>query len=518
MTEPVVFLSFAAEDAAWKANFVKRTWFGDILGPVEMFDYQAGNALSFGPMTEWLTNRVRSAAAFIAFVSKSYIQKELTLLEWHAALPEACKQELIFVPVLLDASARQWWASLKQKGQLRDLGDDYAYADFTDGNGKPRPIVTEDGHVDIVTRKISELARLIKENLRRARRDVPPSLPEPPAPVVVLGHPTAVSDPDVTRLVDSFTTALGERGRLFVRWGDRWRIFPSARHSPASLTSEKAFFVQPAGAGDAGDLAKDSNRLRIWLDQALTGAAGQDASAEGFKTVLWLPAGVDDEGFDAAMADQTGRGGHLILRHDDPDGLAAWVHAQLRSTPPLPEVPIITLEEVDRNDAGRLRDSLHSGFKAVVDGVIQPPPETWTFQGDMLVSQISKLDSDRAIVAVHDLNTGTSNVRREARQQLEQKLGAVERDVDRAIKSAGRRDLKLFWTALLVQKAEQLPWVKYPSPSRFEDWCLLPFAPTRQGSDTDPVLRPKPVETDVFRTYLRDWVNGAPACGRCVPA
>jgi hypothetical protein len=170
----------------------------------------------------------------------------------------------------------------------------------------------------------------------------------------------------------------------------------------------------------------------------------------------------------------------------------------------------VTLEEVDRNDDGKLRDALHSGFRTVVETVIQPPPETWTFQGEMLVKQISELESDRAIVAIHDLNTGTSSLRREARQQLEQKLGAVERDVERAKRMAGRSDLNLFWTALLVQKAEQLPWVKYPSPSRFEEWCLLPFAPPIQDSDAEEVVRPKPIEADVFRTYLRDWVHNRP--------
>jgi hypothetical protein len=78
--------------------------------------------------------------------------------------------------------------------------------------------------------------------------------------------------------------------------------------------------------------------------------------------------------------------------------------------------------------------------------------------------------------------------------------------VERAIKATGRTNLNLFWTALLVQKAEQLPWVKYPAPSRFEQWCLLPFAPAPREAGVQ-VIRPKPVEADVFRTYLRDWVN-----------
>jgi hypothetical protein len=174
----------------------------------------------------------------------------------------------------------------------------------------------------------------------------------------------------------------------------------------------------------------------------------------------------------------------------------------------LPEIPILTLEEVD--DAAKLREALHSGFRAVVEDVIHPPPEAWTFKGPMLVNQISTLDVDRAIVAIHDLNTGVAKEPREARRQLEQKLGAVARDVEYAIKSVGRSDLKLFWTALLVQKAKQLPWVKYPSPSRFEQWCLLPFE-SSHNDEAEAVVSPKQAETEVFRSYLREWADRKPA-------
>ena len=76
------------------------------------------------------------------------------------------------------------------------------------------------------------------------------------------------------------------------------------------------------------------------------------------------------------------------------------------------------------------------------------------------------------------------------------------------MRDAGRNDLKLFWSALLIQKAEQLPWVKYPSPSQFERWCLLPFVPRSHDDDEAlPVVRPKPGPVNVFRTYLRDWVH-----------
>jgi hypothetical protein len=58
-----------------------------------------------------------------------------------------------------------------------------------------------------------------------------------------------------------------------------------------------------------------------------------------------------------------------------------------------------------------------------------------------------------------------------------------------------------------VQKSEQLPWVKYPSPSQFENWCLLPFVSAPLSGENTHIVLPKQGPLKVFRTYLRDWVN-----------
>jgi hypothetical protein len=503
MPVPIVFLSFASEDAAWKINFVNPAWFSNILGVVKTVDYQAGDAVPFGPINDWAAGKIHSAAVFVAFVSESYIQKEIPLLEWHTALSEVRRKELIFVPILLDAAAKRWWIDLKERGQLRDLGGDYAYADFTDGSGKPCQILTTFGPVDIVVRRISELARLIKENLQP--HEAVASDPGPVRSTVVLGHPTAVSDPDVATQSLALRNLLAERGRPPLYWNDRWRTSAASRQYPDNFSSKGAIFIQPTAPGDAGDLAQDRQKLQIWINHALNGLKN-GTSVKDHQTVLWLPASLSDQVFiDAAT--QSHPDSDVLLRHDDPESLVRWLKNQIEGPQQLPDIPVLTLEEVD--DAVKLRDALHSSFKAVVDDVIHPAPERWTFKGPMLINQIdqiSKLGFDRAIVAIHDLNTGIAKGPLEARIQLEQKLGAVGRDVELAIKSAGRSDLKLFWTALLVQKAEQLPWVKYPSPSRFEQWCLLPFESSK-NEEAEVLVHPRQAETDVFRSYLRDWVD-----------
>ena len=104
MSLPIVFLSFASEDAAWKTNFINRAWFGDLLGSVKVLDYQLGDNLPFGPLDEWVSGKIRSAAVFVAFISQFYIEKHYPLLEWWTAITRASKQDLIFVPIMLDGS------------------------------------------------------------------------------------------------------------------------------------------------------------------------------------------------------------------------------------------------------------------------------------------------------------------------------------------------------------------------------------------------------------------------------
>jgi hypothetical protein len=55
-----------------------------------------------------------------------------------------------------------------------------------------------------------------------------------------------------------------------------------------------------------------------------------------------------------------------------------------------------------------------------------------------------------------------------AQQEVRQKLMEVSLKIDEAISQADRRDLKIFRSALVVAKAKQIRWVKFPSPSQFD--------------------------------------------------
>jgi hypothetical protein len=91
--------------------------------------------------------------------------KKYTLKEWWQALSEFNRRRLVSVPIMIDADAKAWWVEQKQLGNLSELGSDYAYSDFTDGSGNVLDIISAFGPVTSVTRKVGELARLIRKHL-----------------------------------------------------------------------------------------------------------------------------------------------------------------------------------------------------------------------------------------------------------------------------------------------------------------------------------------------------------------
>jgi hypothetical protein len=530
-----IFISYASEDAAWKNNFTHPDWFGNLIGQnFRTIDYKMGEGLPFGPLNEWLDEQVESAAAMVCIVSKSYIDKKYTLTEWWGALREVGKRNMIFVPVMTDPHAKEWWKEQKRLGNLRELGPggDYAYANFTDGNGRRLEIIGHQGlALDGVTQKISDIARLIGKHLRApvqvnaaapaADRPAAAVAPQPAAqdvapraaangaqvgapiaeavsrPVLVLGHPSLALGETVARDTQMLVKALRGDDLVPARWKDGWRAMQAESHGPTELLRRKPMIVQPVGPIEAGDLAKTPALLRDWLNRAVARESAEViAGAADCDLTVWLPAGHNDPEFVKAVAGQA-RDAMPMLRYEAPDALAQWLGARVRGA--RPNVTILTLEELSGVDnVATLRVALHDGFYKLVGEVVNPAPERWVFSGEMLANQLSDLGTDRVIIAVHDLNTGTATQRPDARRELEQKLGAISRAVETAI-AAQPKPPKMFRAALLVTKADKLPFVKYPAPSRFEDWCLLPFAQADQG------LQPKPVEADMFRGYLREW-------------
>jgi hypothetical protein len=169
---PRVFLSYASEDVNWIQQF--KRWFVMPLGNVVLVDFKDGKNLGFGPLGPWLDQRLDEAAVMVAFVSRNYPQKAWTQAEWRKGLTKTHLGQLIFVPVMMDAGAKLWWAQLRKQGELAALPPDYQFFDFTNEEGRPAPI----GDSGPIVNQISALAQEIRIMLGEATpRSKPPSAP-----------------------------------------------------------------------------------------------------------------------------------------------------------------------------------------------------------------------------------------------------------------------------------------------------------------------------------------------------
>jgi hypothetical protein len=153
---PRVFLSYAREDRVWVQKF--KEWFLPPLGTVVIIDFEDGQNLEFGPLGPWLDLR-DEMTVMVAFLSRHYPERVWTPGGWHDGLTKTLLGQLIFVPVMMDADAKVWWAVLRKRGDL-PLPADYQFADFV-VEGKTAVIGDNGPIID----QISRLGQKVREFL-----------------------------------------------------------------------------------------------------------------------------------------------------------------------------------------------------------------------------------------------------------------------------------------------------------------------------------------------------------------
>jgi TIR domain len=502
-TTPKIFLSFASEDDPWIRWFVKDIWFTKQIGNVRLQDYAAGDNLEFGELGQWVDEHVDEAAAVVAFISQYYMQKKWTVEELKKTMTAFRRKRLIFVPVMMDAEAKNWWADLRRQGELNALPVDYMYCDYTVG-GKTASISGNDE----IQRRIAVLARAIRDAL------VLPSTPsrstEPlqlrQSEVIVLRHPTNRLAEEVSIQADALASAARGESLSVQIWNDGWLKDASARRSPSGTT---AVFVQPLAAGEASehvtDLGKTSRRL------ATVGVS--DAPL-----ILWLPTGQIDPDFENAALSSKECLPALptlqatpALRTDPANNLAGYIRGILPTTAALYDDPVLQIETVGSppgmqpdTEATRLSEKLTQSFRNIVNEVVSTEASSpWPFWDKQFKAQIALIRGSRAIVAVHDLDVAPSADKVANRKRIELKFQQMQ---DYARQTVNASNLKFFWAALLYKNASSLPFARYPFDARYKDWRLLSFEPAEDNSAGSPV--PDLASLGVFRSELKAWAAG----------
>jgi hypothetical protein len=408
-------------------------------------------------------------------------------------------------------------------------------------------IRTEDGTIDRATQKIKEVARLLTSKVATigmpaakgpditvvaatasdirvalasdmgeasetalgirvapaAATDIRVALAAPEkSPVIVLGHPTSNMQQALASEVRELTSQLRSVGIPHRSWKDEWADPEQPTRDEAIDEFQRgALFIQPAALTDANVWSRVPDTVPGWLGEvaAKAGLDAEVAEVKNFRTVLWVPARHTSPAFKERVQIQD-ESANPLLRGDEPAALAKWIKQQ--SGGEWGPVPVVAIEALD---SGPLRDALQKGCARVVSDIVQPPPEPWSFYNqESLENQLRLIEGGRAIIAVHDLNTGLVNSRDAAQVAVESKIKQHKKRADEIVKGLNRK-LDLFWTVLLVDKVKYLPFIKYPG-DKLSDVTFLPFQ--RMDDDSFPV-EPVPDGARIYQSYLKEWVSAA---------
>jgi hypothetical protein len=505
-----VFLSFASEDWPWVKKFIEPAWFN--IAPAKTQSYLTGDNLEFGELGKWIDKTVDEATAVIAFISENYRRKSATTLEFNRALTAYQKRRLIFVPIMLDADAKSWWAARRKHGSLCELPDDFMYSDFTDGtdpveiSGNPRVQARIEGIAQ-------EIRNVIVGRPARTRSDAT-ACPPASTVVVVLGHPTNRRAEEVAAQSEDLIKAAQAQDLSVRAWMDGWLIKSAARAELGVSPTSEAVFVQPLAAGDASEHAEDMGK---------TGKRLAKAGIAKAPVVLWLPSDQSDPEFEKRAKGLTeplpGLADLQItpaLRVGSASDLAVGLRVLL-SPSPSHDDPLVQVETVGSitgppdPEAARLSKQLTELFGNIVNGVISVDKRSpWPFWSTQFEQQIALRLSEnpalgpRAIVAVHDLDVTPSPNTAENRKRIELKFQQMQDCVQQTDKSG---KMKFFWAALLCKNANALPFGRYPS-GRYQDWRLLNFERVNSAAPgIEQALRPQPASLGVFRNELYTWAD-----------
>jgi TIR domain len=507
MEAPRVFLSYASDDQSWVKAFCSDEWFGNQLGNVKVVNYLADEGLPFGELAPWIEENLQSASAVIAFVSEHYYSKKWTVAEWSGALGLGQSKKLIFVPIMLDADARTWWAELKKKGGLTELPIDYQYLNFADGKGNRL-------HFKAGETEVSERVTRLAHKIRELLREPPPALKQLPLSntradkIILLGHPSANLPVELISNVNMLNEALRGHGLATESWRNGWKDNPEARGMAPASSDSNYVFVRPLAETEAGLHAAEPH---------FTGKQLGSCGLKNPRVALWLPSGSEDKDFCKTANSVVNAGDFPALRTDTPSGLADWLRGLLLAEGITSDL-VLQIEDLgssdDRIDDGdlearRLATDLREGFCAVVNREVHPEPDTWPYWGDQFRQQIAMLPGSRAIVAIHDLNITPTADQTAARKAMERKFEVTNHVVDQTLRPLQRK-LDLFKTALVVRNADALPFASYPSNGRWKDWKLLSFErvdPTTANGKAG--LKPVANSHAVFRLQLRAWAAQA---------
>lgn len=324
-----VFFSFSGDDQVWVQQFKDKRYFARHLPGIRVFDYAVdGQALPFGPLDEWLKDKVNECVAVFAFLSKSYTESRACSVELKIALDRFVKKKVLFVPVVMDIEGEEFWRKLKADEEYKEHLVGYQYCTFVGNHGGPRSIIVNGEPEFEVTQKISSLAKVVQSWITlleqaRAPASRPLSFPSKHR-LVLLGDPLrSTLDEEVAGDFSRLENQLSEAKIPYKTW-HAWRKGEPPSEDRLQLP---ATFLRVVSRYESEDEAKAPNTLQ-WLNEC-----GRVEGEVKDGVILWQPHISDD-----SVERQLDWG---ILRKDTAQALAQWLVDRFGNSKDAPDLLII---------------------------------------------------------------------------------------------------------------------------------------------------------------------------------
>jgi hypothetical protein len=293
-----VFLSYVGDAAKFVEQF--RSVFFNLSGTLICEDWQI-DGLPAGRTLKDLVDKIRTATVVIAFICKKYSERiGAEELETALRIRKSGSERPIIVPIMLAASGRSWWKSVKNKELIgTELADIIDQSFFIPGMDRWKDLDGQD--VQTIQKLRDDLIDQLMKPSKAAERpkEAEATCAAASNSLVILGHPTGQQSQEIIAAADDVQNRLKQTGAAVARWADGWDGGIDAAAVPP-----RPILLQPVAAPDVPAYARNQNRTRNHMRNAITDPERRDV-LERSQIVVWHPEEPYDSTF-CELADRTG--------------------------------------------------------------------------------------------------------------------------------------------------------------------------------------------------------------------
>jgi hypothetical protein len=433
-----IFLSYSSIDEVWVEQFIEDRWFLRHLGIADVYNYKVpGDAVPFGELDQQLRDKVSNSAAVVLFLSENYFPSRASHIELNTALDLFIQNRIVFVPILLDIKAKDFWNCLKNNTTYKDRLKNYLPVDFTQNNTRRRIYIG--GKVDWdTTEYIRSIAETIVSKITLGETPLSGSPPPETKHVIVLGDPER--EPPDQRFAERFSnlvTRLSTAGVAYKKWPNAWRETPKAEEE---RVKPPATFLRIATSIEVRDEDRDPRTVQ-WINEC----GRVDGKVDNGEVILWNASGDSVEW----------KRDSPILRQEPAEALAAWLAEMFRSEVDTASPLLLIIDEPQHH---AVEDARYWDVVRMVSDLINVRFSGRSMNAEEFIKFVKNDRHRELIVAVLDNNVNPTVLN--GCGPIERFEGIVERWQEEiaAINEEKELKVKVIWVAVMSRLAHLNPY------------------------------------------------------------